>query len=94
MPAHHEYADGAVGGGAGAARNYQRQHAGHQRDGSHEDGSQTVAIGQDDGVVALHAGFAQSVGVVDLQNRVLLDDAEQQQQTQTGEDVHRLACDQ
>ena len=69
-------------------------HAGHQRDGGHEDGAQAVAIGQDDGVVALHAGFAKSVGVVDLQNRVLLDDAEKQQQSEAGENVHRLAGDQ
>ena len=31
--------------------------------------------------------LAQTVGVVDLQNRVLLDDAEQQQQAEAGEDL-------
>ena len=80
LPADHQHADGAVGGGAGAARNHQRNHAGHQRDGGHQNGPQAVAIGLDDGVVAVHTGFAQTVGVIDLQNRVLLDDAEQQQQ--------------
>ena len=33
----------------------------------------------------------QTVHVIDLQNGVLLDDAEQQQQAKAGEDVDRLA---
>ncbi len=40
--------------------------------------------------MTLHALLAQSVCVIDLQNCVLLDDAEQQQQAKTGKDIHRL----
>ena len=40
-----------------------------------------------------HAGLLQLVGVVDLQNRVLLHDAEQHQQAERREDVQRLPED-
>ena len=45
------------------------------------------------GVVRVQPGVAQLVGVVDLQNRVLLDDAEQHQQPERREDVQRLLED-
>ena len=37
-----------------ALGDHQRRHAGHQRDGGHENGAQTVAIGLDDRVVTIH----------------------------------------
>ena len=94
MPADHQHADRAIGRGAGAARDDQRRHAGHQRDGGHEDGAEAVAVGLDDGVVARHALGAQTVGVIDLENRVLLHDAEEQQQSEAREDIHGLMRDQ
>ena len=48
----------------------------------HQDRPQAVAVGLDDGVVARPSPGAQPVGVIDLQDRVLLDDAEQQQQAE------------
>src|SRR2546426_138883 len=52
---------------------------------------QPVAVGANDRVEALHATQSQLVCVIDLQNGVLLHHAKEQQQTQTGKDIHRLS---
>ena len=76
LSAGHHHADGAVGGRSGAGGNHQRNHARDQRDGGHQDGTQAVAIGLHDRVVAVETRGAETVHVVDLQDRVFLHDAE------------------
>ena len=44
-----------------------------------------------DGVVGAEPGRAQLVGVIDLQDRVLLHDAEEHEEAEPREDVQRLA---
>ena len=69
----------------------QRQHAADQRQRGHQDRPQAVAVGLDDRLVARHALRPQVVHVVDLQDRVLLHDAEQHEQSQGREQVQRVA---
>ena len=59
----------------------------------HQNRPQPIAARLDDGVVRRQPGLLQLVGVVDLQNRVLLHDAEQHQQAERREDVQRLPED-
>ena len=46
-----------------------------------------------DSVIAVHPLFAQAVGVIDLQNRVLLYDSKEQQKAEAREDVDGLMRD-
>ena len=83
-------ADGAVGAGAGAAGGDQRDHAGDEGEGGHQDRPQPVAVGLADRLGARQALRAQVVGVIDLQDGVLLHDAEQHEDAEHREDVQRL----
>ena len=74
-------------------RDHQRDHAGDERQRRHQNRPQPIAAGLHDGVVRVQPGLAQLVGVIDLQDRVLLHDAEQHQQAEAGEDVQRLPED-
>ena len=65
-------------------------HAGDQHHGGHQDRPQAHVVGLQDGGVARHALGAQRVGVVDLQDAVLLDDAEQHEEAEHAVDVERL----
>jgi hypothetical protein len=59
-----------------AARHEQRDHAGHEGEGGHQDRPQPIAVGLDDGVEARQALGPEGNGVVDPKNRVLLDHAD------------------
>ena len=93
LAAEDDEADRAVRARADAARDDERNHPGHERERRHQDRPQPVAAGLDDRVVRVEAGLLQLVRVIDLQNRVLLDDAEQHQQAERREDVQRLLED-
>jgi hypothetical protein len=93
LPAGDQHADGPIGGRSRTAAEEQRRHAGHERDGRHQNRPQPRTVRLDDGVAQRQPAPAQLVGVVHLQNGVLLYDAEQQQQRQDGEDVEALAGD-
>ena len=62
---------------AGACANQQRQHARHEADRGHQDRPQSISIGLQDRGLARHALRTQLVGVIHLQNRVLLHHAKQ-----------------
>ena len=89
----HHHADGAVCGGACAPRKQQRNHAAYQRQGCHQNRPQAIPVRLNDGLIAAHAGRAQPVRVVDLQNCILLHNAEQQQQSQSRKNVDALPGD-
>src|SRR6202035_5705023 len=93
LAADDDRADGAVGGGAGAARDDERDHAGHEGHGGHEDGAQPIAVGRADGRRPRHSLGPQVDRVVDLQDAVFLDDAEEHEDAERREDVERLAED-
>jgi hypothetical protein len=61
-----------------------------ERDGRHQDRAQAVAVRLNDGVEPVESLCAQFVRVIDLQDRVLLYDAEEQKQAEAGKDVDRL----
>src|SRR3954470_9750285 len=65
LAADDEHADGAVRGGAGARAEDERNHAGDERNGRHQNWAQAVAVRLDDGAVALHAVRTQLIRVVD-----------------------------
>ena len=67
---------------SGTCANRQRQHTGDQRQSCHQNRAQTVAVRLDNGVVPIHALGSQTVHVVNLQNGVFLDHAEQHQNSQ------------
>ena len=72
----------------------QRDHAGDERERRHQDRPQPIAAGLDDRPRASTRPVSlQLVGVVDLQDRVLLHDAEQHEQAERREDVQRLPED-
>jgi hypothetical protein len=62
-----------------ARAEHQRQHARNERQRRHQNRTQAVAIALNNGIVAIHAFFAQFVGVVNLQDRVLLHHAKEHQ---------------
>ena len=76
-----------------AARHHERHHPGDKRERRHQNRPQPVPAGLDDGVMRAHPRLFQLIGVIDLQNRVLLDDAEEHEQPERGEDVERLPED-
>ena len=57
LAAEDDEADRAVGAGADAARDDERDHAGDEREGGHQNRPQPIAAGLDDGVVRVHAGL-------------------------------------
>ena len=93
LTAEDHVADGVIGAGADPAGHDERDHAGDESERRHENWSQTIAAGLHDRVVGGHSGLLELVRVVDLQNRVLLDDAEQHQEAKGREDVQRLPED-
>src|SRR5262249_32734524 len=90
----YQHADGTIRPGARPARNHERQKSGHERDGRHEDRAQTIAGGPGDGFIMRRSRRAQPVGAINLEDRVLHDDAEEQEQPQSRKDVDRLPHDQ
>ena len=68
----------------------QRNHARDERERRHQNRPQPIAARLKNRRISFHASLPQLVGVVDLQNRVLLHDAEQHQQPERREDVQRL----
>ncbi len=58
-------------------------HAGHEGHGGHQDRAEPVAVGLHDRLELGHPACAKLVGVVDLQNRVLLHHGEQHQDAQS-----------
>jgi hypothetical protein len=91
LAADDDEAGGAVLPRAGAAGDDQGDHAGDEGERGHEDGAQPVAVGLEDGLEPRHAAGAQLQRVVDLQDRVLLHDAEEHEHAGHREDVDRLA---
>src|SRR5262249_59215596 len=68
-----------------------RHHAEDQHYGGHEDGPEPHSVSLEDGLVARLALRAQRVRVVDLQDAVLLDDAEEHEEPERAVDVDALA---
>jgi len=66
-----------------------RQHPGDDRDGRHQDRAQPDVIGLNQGLMALDPLLAERVRVVHLEDRVLLDDAEEHHQPDRAVDVDR-----
>ena len=83
-------ADRSVGLRARPAADTERQHAGNQRQRRHQDRAQPIPVGLDDRFVALHAFGAQADRVIDLQDGVLLHDAEEQEHAERRVDVQLL----
>ena len=73
------------------SRDRQRQHAGNERDRRHQNRPQAISIRANDRFEPFHAARTQLIRVIDLQNRVLLHHAKQQQQPESRKNVHRLA---
>src|ERR1043166_1919376 len=69
----------------------QRQHARDQRERRHQNRPQSIAIALHDRFLAFHSFGAQAVHVIDLQDRVLLHHAEQDQHTERGVEIQRVA---
>ena len=81
--------DRAVRAGARPRRDEEREHAGDERHRRHEDRAEPLAAREDDGRVARHPALAELVRELDLEDRVLLDDAEEHEDPERGEDVER-----
>lgn len=82
--------DGAAFFGAGAGTEGEGEHAGDEREGGHEDGAESVAVALEDGLVAFHALLAEVVHVVDLEDGVFLDDAEEDEEAEGGVEVEGI----
>jgi len=82
LSADNDPADRVVGRGSHAAGDYQRHHACDERQRCHQDRPQPVPTRLNDRVVRTESRLFQMVGVVNLQNRVLLDDAEEHEQAE------------
>jgi len=54
---------------------------------------QSIAISLDDRVVAIQTTCTHRIRVIDLQNRVFLNDSKEQEDSEGGKDVQRLSCD-
>ena len=91
LPADHQNSDRAIGRRAGPAADDQRDHTGDQRHRGHQDRPQAVAVGANDGVIAAHSLRMKMAGVVDLQDRVLLNDTEQKQNAERRKYIQTLA---
>ena len=78
-------------GAADAEAQRGRDQAGDDRGGRHQDRPQPRAAGFDDGLADRQPARPQHVGVVDLQDRVLLHDPEQQQHAERAPEVERCA---
>ena len=72
-------------------RGHERNHARHEGERGHQDGPQAIAICLQNGWQASHAFTPQVVGVINLQNGVFLDHAEQHQDAEHRVDVELLA---
>ena len=87
LPADHDDGHRPPRDGSRPAAHRHRRHARDQRRGSHQNGTQPVLASLVDRLHSRHAVLeAQRLDVVDLQNRVLLHDAEQHQNAQRGVD--------
>ena len=82
--------DGAAFLRARAGAQREGNHPGHQRERGHQDGTEAVAIAVHDGLQALHPGAPERVHVVNLEDGVLLHDAEEHQQAERGVEVQRV----
>jgi len=79
--------------GARADGDQQGDHAGNERQRGHENRSQSVAIALQDCLLTWHAGCAELVYVVDLQDRRFLHHAKQHQDAKGRVKVKRFAAE-
>ena len=82
---------GVVVGGADALGSHHGDHASDEGERGHEDGAQTLFVGEQDGIKAVHSFGSELVGVVDLQDAVLFHHAEEHEDAEHGEEVDRLS---
>ena len=66
MAADGEDGDGSAFFGSGAGGDEQWDQAGDEGEGGHQDGSQAVAIGLDDGGMSFHPFASQGIRMIDL----------------------------
>ncbi len=93
LSAEDDEADGVIGGRADTFRHDERNHSRHERERRHQNRPQAIAAGLNDCLMGRQAALLQLIGVIDLQNRVLLHDAEEHQQAKRREDIERLLKD-
>ena len=93
MAAEDDEPNRAIGARPNAAGDDQRNHARDERKSRHQNRPETIAAGANHCVVRAETSGLELVGVVDLQNRVFLDDAKEDQQAKRREDIQRLPED-
>src|SRR6185436_15794896 len=93
LAAEHDEANRVVRPRPDPAGDDERNHPGDERERRHQNRTQAVAARLHDRVARGQARLLELVGVVDLQDGVLLHDAEEHQQAERREDVQRLPED-
>lgn len=74
-------------------RKHEGEHAGDERDGRHQDRTEAISVGLNERIEPVSAEAPEVIGVVHLENTVLLHDPEEHQKSEHGEHVDALAED-